>query len=135
MAKVIVNDLVKHINFVDKPINVLTASGNLVVKEIKKNWAAGKGADGSSLKSLTTPYQNYKRKRGGSSIADMNLTGKMKASLNTRKKNSTAVIVGVSAGQEPKLEGNVSKRSNIMAVGNNLTNIITNYLTSKLKAL
>jgi len=132
MAVIIIDNLNKRLNELSNPQDTLMAVGNNVQKEVVSNWNRSLGGDGTPFKPLTPKYKNYKLKVTGNAIPNMRLTGKMQKVMKTRKRGKYAVVIGFSPGQQPKADGNATKRPNMMTVSDKTISYVNKFILDRI---
>jgi len=111
----------------DESSKALFAIGAQTKRHLIDNWLQGKGGDGVTFKELkgTAAYLEMKvagevivrgKKRTGDGIINMHLTGAMANGITKRRQGKTKVNVTFFKGEQPKAEGNVAKRPNMMQI-------------------
>jgi hypothetical protein len=74
--------------------------GEVALASIKSRVARGVGADDQQMPALTRSYGRFKKRRAGSSIRDLRLTGKMLDNLTVRSADKGEVTIALTSAAE-----------------------------------
>lgn len=101
-----------------------------------KNWLQGRGADGIAMKRLSDNpkgkgYKTRKEKSGRNGIPDLNWTGRMQQSLESKRRGKD-VIVTFSQVEMGKARGNFKLRKNMMILNKKFKDQMSNFILKRL---